>query len=219
MSSITSFGLEREYFVRDQRTGQFTLATTLPHDACGYLAEARSEPHTDPLVCRHLLNAAHERLDAQAVRAGLALVLAPTVELPNEFRRTCLRRFGKNPSKAYFMTGRTYTHSQPRAGLHVHFGSMQTFSYGRGEAAGTFTYSGQLNLPRIIWFMDRAFRDGIKAARRVPGEYELKDYGFEYRSLPADVSLDKVVRVLQALSADPDSSPDQFVARPAVAAQ
>lgn len=38
----------------------------------------------------------------------------------------------------------------------------------------------------------------IKETKRIPGCYELKTHGFEYRSLPASVSVVEVAKVIQS---------------------
>lgn len=195
----TTYGLEAEFFVKRKGSDEFVSipsSASLPHDACGYLAEARGQPHSDPRVARHLLNAAVESLSLGAAKAGLVLVKAATAPVSPEMRRVALRSFGKQPSQSYFAHGGAYRSSRPRAGLHIHFGNEQIFTYDNGRR---FTYQGPINMPRIIWFLDQAFKDEIKAAGRVPGEYEMKPHGFEYRSLPATVDLDKVVAVLEEL--------------------
>lgn len=204
---MLTYGLELEYFVQDSDSKEFVLANrSLPTDACGYLVEARSEPHADPLIARHLLAAATEKLRVDAAEEGQSIVLANTADLPKELRRVALRRFGKNPAKAFFAHGGAYRSSVPRAGLHIHFGSKTKHHY--GDKGQSFEYTVPLNVPRIIWFLDEAFRAEIKAAKRVLGEYELKPYGFEYRSLPATIDLTKVVKVLQTLKDDPEAMPD-----------
>ena len=62
------------------------------------------------------------------------------------------------------------------------------------------TINERLNIPYIVNFLDGAFSGIIKDARRVKGMYELKPWGFEYRSLPAYVSLLVVEQALTALA-------------------
>ena len=194
---ITSFGFESEFFVL--KDGKPVLASGLPADACGYLAEARSKPDGDPTMAAYLHLAAEDLLARQAKELGLTLVKADTLDIPRETLRQWMRRFGKNPAKSYFMGGGCYRNTNPRAGLHVHFSSTETIVDKEGR---TRVIAKQLNIPRIIFLMDRAFKPIIKASKRIPGEYELKNYGFEYRSLPATVNPLDVVPVLQEILGD-----------------
>ena len=51
---------------------------------------------------------------------------------------------------------------------------------------------------QIIRKLDEAFKGEIKAAKRLPGFYEIKpDRRVEYRSLPNDVDLGKIIKTLK----------------------
>lgn len=48
--------------------------------------------------------------------------------------------------------------------------------------------------------LDEAFAEEIKEAKRLPGFYEIKSDGrIEYRSLPSNVSLFKVIDVINSI--------------------
>lgn len=68
------------------------------------------------------------------------------------------------------------------AGIHVHFSRHLD-----GKRV-------QLPIEKIVKRMDRMFEMEIKASGRIFGEYEIKTHGFEYRSLPTDTSIDKVIK-------------------------
>lgn len=193
--NIQNFGLELEFFVKPIGSDQFVLAGDLPRDSCGYLAEARGSCHETPLGAIYLLEAAKEALQRNAAKLGLQLCLQNTADIPREQLRIWLRKFGKSSCNSYFMGGRVYMNNNPRAGLHVHFGN--TF---RDEHK--VIRAGILNIPRIVRIMDQEFADEIKAAKRIPGEYEIKPHGFEYRSLPAQTGMLKLERVLQKILED-----------------
>jgi len=71
------------------------------------------------------------------------------------------------------------------AGIHVHFSS-------RDSETGKV-----INLPieDIVRKMDTAFEHDIKYAGRNLGEWEPKTHGFEYRSLPGNADVYKVLKV------------------------
>lgn len=201
--TIGKFGFELEFFFcSGEKDGPLAENLVIlpdglrPYaDSCGYLLEARGEPHYDPNKARWLLHATICELKNAALKYGLRLMNEDSVDLPRKYILSVLRKFGKGVSKSSFMYGRGYASSRPRAGLHIHFSNQITVD-GRN---GPVTISQQMDIPRIIATMDGIFHDEIKKARRIPGEYEMKTHGFEYRSLPATVRLENVVSALEEI--------------------
>lgn len=207
------YGFEREFFIKGG-DGKFALTPeNLPHDECGYLLEARSTPDMSPLTAVYLLRASVERLRRDAQQDGYDIQpKLDTVTLPRDLVRTALRTNGKRVSRTQ---GNMYGHEYPlngpaltRAGLHVHF-SNQDDVWGISKSqwdekrSAARPYQMQRNLPldmpKIIRTLDVEFAREIKAAKRLPGAYELKHHGFEYRSLPQSVDLDRLVLVLEQI--------------------
>jgi hypothetical protein len=196
------FGFEREYFVT--RDGTFIdVSKLLPHDDCGFLAEARGEPHLNPVAAAALLEVEERRIRAIATKLGLELQMGMDVAtLPAKQRAIMLRRHGKGAvgdeqGSAY---GRFWTNEKlSRAGLHVHFSNERVLAPW-GDNKESRSYFGNIDMPRFIYGLDRTFAAEIKAAKRVPGLYEMKSYGFEYRSLPMSVDLYRVAEALENLS-------------------
>lgn len=187
------FGFEREFFVKKGDT--YTLATDLPHDDCGYLAEVRGEPHTEPAKALALYHLEEDMLYKKAEKKKLELELSDYVALPSKFRNYCLRKFGKNVNEEGSMYGKFSHHNLSTAGLHVHFSDeKEVVVEGRVKKI-----PGILDMPRWIYGLDKFFAQEIKAAKRVPGLYEMKPHGFEYRSLPASVDMGRVVKALEIL--------------------
>ena len=188
------FGFEREFFVT--KDDQYVLADTLPHDACGYLAEVRGEPHNDPAKALALYNIEEGNIKRRAEDQGLRLVLLDWIKLPKSIKNIALRRFGKNPSiNEGSMYGKFWSEGIQRAGLHVHFSNEIEVNIGRDIRK----IPGILDLPKFIFGLDKIFAKEIKEAKRVPGLYEMKPHGFEYRSLPASVDMKKVANALVVL--------------------
>jgi len=189
------FGLEREYFIT--RDGQFCLSpTTVPHDECGYLAEARGEPHTDPTAAIFSLLADEHRVRIAAKKCGCELVLEATAKLPTTLIRDALRSYGKPPATATSLYGRTYRDLTPRAGVHIHFSNEINVTH---DGKLINTVAALLDIPKIIMSLDQAFADVIREARRLPGMYGMKPWGFEYRSLPTTVDLLRVAAFLDSV--------------------
>ena len=191
------FGFEREFFVMNDKD-EYVFADSLPRDDCGYLAEARGEPHWNPISALGLYNADQYNLEQQANKLGLKLVIKDYEKLSAQFIKTALRRFGKNamPLDEGSMYGKFWSGNIQRAGLHVHF-SNQTIV--KTMTGGEMTIPGIIDMPRFIFGLDRIFEKEIKEAKRVPGLYEMKVHGFEYRSLPASIDMTRVAEALVEL--------------------
>lgn len=59
------------------------------------------------------------------------------------------------------------------------------------------TVPGLINIPKIIFYLDAEFAREIKEAKRATGLYQMKSYGFEYRSLPATIDILEVADFLE----------------------
>jgi hypothetical protein len=208
------FGFEREYFISvakdrmdvDSDSMLYCLCPPeLPHDECGYLAEARGLQQDNPRLAAFALLAEESRMRDKAKKLGVDLLLVDTVKLPVTLRREALRLHGKEqyPSSRFNMYGKDLPPNDrwDRAGLHVHFSNeeVRTFNGCKECRPVTYTIAGMVNIPFIVHTLDKAFEKQIKAARRLPGFYELKPYGFEYRSLPTTVDVVEVARIVEGV--------------------
>ena len=200
---MLKYGFEMEYFVFDQKTGSHVLCPdALPKDECGYLAEARGEPHADPVSAAYLLLAEEKRLCTKAEKLGLWLDRTlPTLKLDRKLARDALRRHGKPgySDQRHNMYGKDYPVNNPwnRAALHVHFSDTEEFTWTNKEGLKlSKTIHHPLDMCKYILALDKAFAKEIKTARRLPGFYEMKPHGFEYRSLPCNVDPAAVAQVI-----------------------
>jgi len=197
---MIKYGFECEYFCFRKGVPVLIPSPGLPHDECGYLAECRGEPHTDPLKAAYLFLAEEEKLHTQARGYKVTLRKLPYLQLSKEFERQALRTFGKPrvTGERGNMYGKDYDPSSTiaRAGLHIHFSNTVVVK----ERDRTIQeVPGILDMPRIIRTLDKRFAKEIEAAQRVPGFYEMKAHGFEYRSLPANIDAPRVGQVLADL--------------------
>lgn len=205
------YGFEREFFVKN-RLGEYVEVVGLPKDDCGFLAEARGVPDTSPIIAAHLLLAEEHRIKLLAKTFDrVDLVIEDVVQLSPEFKRKLLKTYGKSPVSVERgnMYGRDYSlrDFRSRAGLHVHFSNFQTVSFTIpektcnrcGHSPKQKEVPGIINMPKYILALDKAFAAEIKAAQRLPGFFEMKPHGFEYRSLPASIDVLKVAEVLHSL--------------------
>lgn len=217
---MKKYGFECEYWVFDVNNlgTPIIVPKSLPSDECGFLAEVRGEPHSDPLTAAYLFLAEEDRTRMKASNfvAGKCILSTenPTRQLTPEFKREALRRFGKGayPHERGNLWGKDYSprDKMSRAGLHVHFSDTKVIEHKRpidcrhcGKRINeTLDYKEEIpqqqDMVKIIQTLDRAFASQIKEAKRIPGCYELKTHGFEYRSLPASVSVVEVAKVIQS---------------------
>lgn len=79
------------------------------------------------------------------------------------------------------------------AGMHVHFSSRK-INDPIGHSAPKVDIV-HLPVEDIVRRMDKEFMPIINESKRIPGEYELKSHGFEYRSLPNTAFPENVVQV------------------------
>lgn len=169
----------------------------LPKDECGYLAEVRGDPHNDPEKAAALFRVEEKRTIDLFEKEGLLLWNGSgAIQLPKKFLYEALLRHGKaaNPYGRGNIYGKSYKPFDrwARAGLHIHFSDEYPDKDGK-------MHCRMIDMPKYIQALDKAFEKEIKEMYRLPGFYEMKPHGFEYRSLPCSASLEKVVDVLRKI--------------------
>lgn len=184
------FGLEQEFFIYRQDTQALTeipKGSLLPHDSCGYLAEARGKPSENVQDAVYLLMSEVKRIKDIAAREGLILENIPTATIPKEMRQRIRRKFAKDTTKYENLYGYESHRNKPNegtAGIHLSVTNENTISIGDKTAK----YNTMWDFVKFFKFLDKRFEDEIKAASRRPGFYEIKPDGrIEYRSLPANI--------------------------------
>ncbi len=214
---MKKYGFECEYWVYAMEAigTPILVPKSIPMDECGYLAEVRGDPHTDALTAAYLMLAEEDRLQskcAEFVAGKCVLDKAQSARLLSpEFVREALRAFGKGtyPHERGNIYGRDYSPKDKyaRAGLHVHFSNSKDINWTaampackecgyKREDKYKVEVPQQQDIPKIIRTLDAAFAKQIKEAKRIPGMYELKPHGFEYRSLPCDISPVAVAKII-----------------------
>ena len=212
-------GLEKEFFVlRDEkpiplvRGGglcgySFGIPFGIPHDECGWLAEARSQPFTSIIDAVFSLKAAVYRIERQIADINkrpeftavspLVLTDNPVMKMDRSVKLQAARYFPKGVIKYQNLYGHQCHKNSMReatAGVHVSFTDERSY---RDKEGTERTYNINFDWPQIFIKLDAAFAEEIKASKRRPGFYEIKPDGrVEYRSLPANVDLDKLINVL-----------------------
>ncbi len=200
------FGFEREYFCR-RSDGEITLVPShAPHDECGWLFEVRSRPSHDVLEAIHLLNVEDVRLSrilkncSRVTPEGTFTwepVLAPVMPISRKLRDLARRRFKKDLVTERNLYGHTCHRNRMTEGIaafHVNITAPLTHT----KNGVTVPFNSMWDFVPFIKKMDEAFADEIKAAKRRPGFYDVHHDGrVEYRSLPNDICVEKLERVLK----------------------
>lgn len=214
---MMKYGFEKEYFLVTAWEDGYCWSSefnqkcfrlcpdSVPKDECGYLAEARGEPHENPVAAAYLMMADEHKVREKASLHGLSLLDSePTVKLPRKLFREALRKYGKPgySDQRHNMYGLDYSvnNSWNRAALHIHFSNTTEF-YHKDENKNVFTkiLHHPIDMCKYILALDKAFAKEIKESKRLPGFYEMKQHGFEYRSLPTSVDPIKVAEVIAGI--------------------
>ena len=217
-------GLEKEFFLLAKDGEPVSLAAEhlakhpllrLPHDDCGWLVEARGGPFRDPVDAVFSLKAEIYKIEktlaeinAESFMGEIPLSLsdAPIMKVPKTVRLQSARCFAKPLVKYQNLYGyETHRNAmlEGTAGVHVSFTQETSFTENACESCGHCkerVYNVNFDWPQIFLKLDAAFADEIKEAKRRPGFYEIKSDGrVEYRSLPADVDMEKLIKILKTM--------------------
>ena len=201
------FGLEKEFFLLQDGKPQPVLMDdryiNIPHDECGFLVEARGEPHALIIDAVFSLKASVYKIERQLADLNKNVVLpyslsdSPVLKVDRATRLKCSRHFVKGLTKyqnLYSYESHRNSLAEATAGIHVSFTCEESFHVKDGEYK---KYNANFDWAQIFIKLDKAFAEEIKTSKRRPGFYELKPDGrIEYRSLPANADLDKLIEVL-----------------------
>lgn len=195
---MIKIGLEKEFFI--QRNNEYVIAPDgLPFDESGLLAEARGKAFSCPVEAVFSLNADIYRLQSKAKDLGVILLDNPVAVIPRQLRVKASRKFAKGLTKYQNLYGHEYhrnNRNENTAGIHISFTQPETIT----QDKVTFKYFSMFDWLQIFRKLDQEFKGEIKTSKRQPGFYELKSDGrIEYRSLPSNTDLNKIIQVLQKI--------------------
>lgn len=205
---------EREVFAVPNCGGFMNLNDfPVPRDGNPYLLEIRGKKASTALEAKHFLHYEQERVVDQCREEIPTFYCVSedthTIVLTRAERQILRRQERKEPMKQFRIGGeiRLPRSGEVTAGLHVHFSNDYQWSYytrtdssqGRSIEKRETQINDPINIPRIVHLMDKAFKDEIIEAGRQTGLYEMKPYGFEYRSLPTTVDQERLVSVLNEI--------------------
>lgn len=188
-------GLELEEFCIDKKSNEIILIpkdSNIPHDGCGWLIEYRSEPCKDIVEAVHSLYAAEYRALPFLQKSEVKGTRLPVMKPSKDVRMAARKRFIKSLvsfNNIYGHQSHKNTLAEAVAAVHISI----TFS-----AAGAHGNIHKLwDYADFIRYMDNKFEDEIIESKRRPGFYEIKPDGrFEYRSLPNNIDLNKLITVV-----------------------
>jgi len=208
---MKQIGFEREYFLEDKE-GNLVLNPReqgFPVDDFGVLVEARGEPNSniEKAVLSLLVKEAFLRKKAKEL--GLRLMIKSYMNLTKKQISEAYALYGKDPTpntrRNLYGLDREISLKKIYAGLHVHFSNIEKENVtteiknyildAKKKTDWTETETREIvtnnfiDLALIIRHLDDKFKEDIEKTKRTKGEYEIKEHGFEYRSLPAISSI------------------------------
>lgn len=197
-------GLEAEMFAFDKNDAPAILNYNMPHDGVPILAEIRGDPADKwERACGNFVTAMYELYEC-AIKSEVTLrsyssLLVEDTKLRKQIKKYTVK--SGNPVNLYGdqeEISSLVTDENNRvigknfyAGLHIHFSTESILSVRDSSGSTTVHNENIMTYPvlkAIIEDMDdfykKNFTVNYKASFRQPGWYEIKPYGFEYRSLP-----------------------------------
>jgi hypothetical protein len=190
------FGLEQEFFLKDTTTNELVIPESLkihlPIDGCGYLVEARGAAYNNMYEAIYSLKAEVRRIFDLLRETKYTLSYSPVEKLSKKFLFEISKQYIKGLTKYNNYLGfinHKLCSNERTAGLHLSITDQHTY--------GKITYNQNFDYIDIFRKLDEAYCQEIKVAKRNPGFYEIKEDGrIEYRSLPTNIDLDKLITVV-----------------------
>ena len=169
----------------------------LPYDDSGMLVEARGKPFRSPVDAVYSLMASVHELRHMT---KATLVTLPYAKVTKEQKFAVRRSFSKGTNNYQNLYGYEYhktRQNEHTSGIHISFTNP---AFSTAKDGTRMEYNAMFDFPQLFRKLDMEFKDEIKASKRNPGFYEIKSDGrVEYRSLPSNVSLGKIIDVLNKI--------------------
>lgn len=191
---INKIGIEKEFWLLNNiDVIQEPALFNFPYDEYGFLVELRTEACTNPKALLRSFNKHLRFLNVKAKMLAFRLSDKPNMLSPPYLIPYLSAKYSYGSLEdltANIHVGIKCSHATGissdylTAGLHVHFSRHDNF----GKRI-------QLPIYDIVKKMDWNFKSVIMKADRILGEYEVKPHGFEYRSLPSNTDIKKVIKI------------------------
>ena len=194
-------GLEKEVFLTKYGEVQ-VVPEDIPSDECGLLAEARGKPSSDVVEAVYSLKAEMFKLCELVEEYDTDMTVSdfPLMKISRDLRLRVSRLYSKGLTKyenLYGFTRHSNKINEQTAGVHISFTNEYEFIDKENKV---HIFNLNFDWVKIFKRLDEEFKEEIKNAKRKPGFYEIKADGrIEYRSLPSNVTLEKVIIVLREM--------------------
>ena len=205
MNEIREIGIEREFFLL-RKTKSMNLDERIvepkeyefPADIFGFLVELRSEPWMHLNTVKMTWDMTKSYWEHRADKFGMELADIPYIVVPLRKGKYFYNKYGGDRYIDFTKNiyGKKETHHLGMffdtdnclltAGMHVHFSIRDT-------DCNVVKFTKE-QIEEIVASMDNIFKEEIEQTRRIPGEWEPKQHGFEYRSTPCNVDVYKVLK-------------------------
>jgi len=199
-----TYGLEKEAFLIDTKTNNPVVVdkTVFPVDECGLLVEARGKPCDTIHEAVFSVMAEEYRIKQLALKHNLKYEDSPVRKVSRNIKVEANRIYDKGKisyQNIYGFKSHRNSLNEVTAGVHISFKCQDDFYYDSIEKTQKkFTYATNFDYIKYFIALDKAFKEEINKAKRNIGFYELKSDGrIEYRSLPSNVDLMKVIDVIE----------------------
>lgn len=203
---ISEVGIEKEFFLLRKETSTNIWDRIVepkehefPADIFGFLVELRSEPWMHLNTVKMTWDMTKSYWEHRADKFGMELVDIPYMIVPKEkgqyfYDKYHGEKYTDFTKNIYGLQGSHHLgmffeneSCMLTAGMHVHFSI-------RDRNCNVIQFS-QNQIEEIVQTMDEVFKKEILETKRLRGEYEPKQHGFEYRSVPCNVDEYKTLKV------------------------
>ncbi len=189
MEKLLEVGLEKEIFLMKNGKIMEPKLYGFPFDEMGFLVEIRSYPSDNLYPILSSIQEPETLFKLRAKRLGMELIDEPFLETTNKFIQYISKKYRHNElpclTKNIYRTKLSHHTGimghRVTSGIHVHFSSR----------IGTKVL--KLPVEEIVKEMDKKFKLEIEKYNRIKGEWEPKAHGFEYRSLPCNTDIHKIL--------------------------
>ena len=205
----TKYGVEIEFFVIDKRSrkpvllnqGEDDILDNIGHDEYPVLGEVRSSVYEEVYLAvvdaLYRFKNVQNQLQDTGYEAHRISSMPLTREIWEQVRRAGGKKCGVSERNLYGDKIKRPMNSKViTAGLHIHFSNGETYDETcdcRCKRKYTIYKYAQVDIPHMVLQLDKKFKRVIERAGRQCGWYELKNYGFEYRSLPNSVDVNELI--------------------------
>jgi len=220
-----NYGIELEFFVIDKQGGLVPAYTVTSNiDGNPVIGEIRTGIHKNIVDCifelKKLIYLEEVKIKAKGFSIEFAIGktvndeflknLRKSKEAVNKKEITVLEELSIYPNGK---TGKMLPRGIFKASLQINFSKNKNFSYDQYEKitvedkskyvtkTATKNYASLFDYVSLINKLDEAFKQEIIESGRVKGVYAIKDGELgdriEYRSLPNNIDLDKLIKVLK----------------------